>query len=103
MRTSKKCIDASNACTMACEVCILDCVETGNKACILLCRDCADICNLVARFEARNSPFRKQLHDLCAAVCEACAAECEKHASHHDSCKVCAAACKECAAICSEL
>lgn len=103
MKKSKKCIEATIACAIACETCITDCIEAGNKECILICRDCADICSLVARFEARDSRFRKQLHDLCAAVCEACAIECSKHAHHHESCKVCAEACTTCAAICLEL
>ena len=84
------CIDACLACIVTCETCVTDCVKEGNQACILLCRDCADICALCARFEARSSPFAFELHTICAQICMACADECIKHAQHHQSCKVCA-------------
>ena len=100
---SKSCIDACLACVVTCERCITDCVASGHKECILLCRDCADVCALCVRFEARGSRFGKSLHALCAEVCHACSIECSKHAAHQESCRECAEACKECAAICGEL
>ena len=96
-------MDACLACVVSCERCITDCVKDGNQECILLCRDCADICDLCARFEARGSQFGQALHVLCAKICNACSLECAKHASHHVSCKECAEACKKCAAVCEEL
>lgn len=102
MKISKNCIDVCLACIITCESCITDCINDGNKQCILLCRDCADICALCARFEARGSQFAQDLHSLCAKICTACSIECAKHASHHDSCKACAEACKKCAAVCEE-
>ncbi len=103
MTISKNCIDACLACLINCEKCITDCVAAGNKECILLCRDCADVCALCARFEARGSQFSKNLHGLCAEVCKACSIECAKHASHDTSCKECAETCIKCATICEEL
>lgn len=103
MTISKNCIDACLACLTNCEKCITDCVAVGNKQCILLCRDCADICILCARLEARGSQFSKNLHALCAEVCKACSIECAKHASHHTSCKVCAETCIKCATICEDI
>ena len=103
MNSSKNCIEACLACLTTCETCMTDCVAAGNKECILLCRDCADICALCGRFEARGSQFGHHLHALCAEVCKACAIECAKHASHHVSCKECTEACKKCAAVCDEL
>lgn len=96
------CIAACLACIVSCESCITDCVKEGNQECILLCRDCADICSLCARFEARGSQFTTQVHALCAIICTACAAECRHHAEHHQSCKACAEACKKCAEICTK-
>jgi Domain of Unknown Function (DUF326) len=96
------CIDACLACVVTCESCVTDCLKTGNQQCVLLCRDCADICALCARFEARDSPYYKELCDLCAKVCRACAEECTKHAAHHECCKECAAACRKCADICAK-
>ena len=89
-------------CVATCEACISDCIESGNKKCIQLCRDCADVCSIGARFEARGSSYTKQLQALCVLVCNACAMECIKHATHHDSCKICAEACTHCATICEE-
>lgn len=102
MKNSKS-IDAFLKCVTTCERCITDCIVSNNKECISLCRDCADICNLSARLEARGSRFSKDLYALCAKVCKECSIECAKHASHHDSCKACSEACKKCAAICEEL
>lgn len=90
MKNLKDCIDSCLACLTTCENCITDCVAGDNRACILLCRDCADICALCARFEARDSQFVHGLHALCAEICKACAVECEKHAAHHETCKACA-------------
>jgi hypothetical protein len=87
---------------ITCESYSTDCIASGNKECIALCRDCAAICALCARFEARGSRFGQDLHALCAKICEICSEECLKHASHHDSCKACAEACKKCAIICEE-
>jgi len=103
MKNSQTCIEACLACAVTCENCITACVSTDNKECILLCRDCADICALCARFEARSSIFTQHLHALCTKICKACAAECDKHAGHDASCKDCAEACKICAQICEQL
>lgn len=103
MKISKNRIDAFLTCVLTCESCITDCMTAGNKECVLLCRDCADICELYMRFEARGSRFGRSLHALCAEICKACAAECAKYASHHASCKECTEACEKCTEICKEL
>lgn len=102
MRNSQNCIDACLATVIACESCIRDCIQDGDKQCISLCRDCADICALCARLEARGSRFGMNLHILSAKVCKACSDECSKHAEHHESCKECAEACRLCAEMCAE-
>ncbi len=103
--------DTCFECAEACERCVTANLDMGDQdskhhdmtACIKLCRDCADICTLCGRLEARGSQFMKQYMQLCADVCEACATECEKHADHHAHCKVCAEACRRCAAECREM
>lgn len=102
MKDSKSCIEACLACMVTCESCIADCIKDGNEECVLLCRDCADICALCARFESRGSQYATELHILCSKVCKACAEECEKHAAHNESCKTCTEACKRCAEICAK-
>lgn len=103
MKNLNNCIDACLSCLVTCERCIADCIDDGHLRCISLCRDCADICTLCAKFDARGSGYGHQLHALCAEICKACSIECAKHASHHDSCKECAEDCKKCAEICGEL
>lgn len=103
MNNLKRRIDVCLACVITCELCITDCIKDNNQACIILCRDCADICALHARFDARASVYAHELHALCAKICTACAEECAKHAAHHESCKACADACNTCAEVCNEL
>lgn len=105
MGNSKNCIDACLACAIECESCATHCIGMNDKEHqkrIALCRDCADISALCARFEARGSAFTKALFKLCAEICNACVAECEK-LSADACCKSCAAACKKCADACAAM
>ena len=105
MENSKNCIDACLACAIECESCATHYIGMNDAAhlkCIALCRDCADICALCARFEARGSAFAKALCKLCVEICNACAVECEK-LSAHGCCKSCAATCKKCAELCASM
>ncbi|QQV64854.1 hypothetical protein ABCA12_0142 [Acinetobacter junii] len=65
------------------------------------CLECADICQLCVRMQQHNSPFLKEICELCAKICEYCAEECEKHS--HDHCKKCAEACRQCAEECRKI
>ena len=105
MKNSKNFVDACLACAIECEVCASNGINLNDKnhlKCIALCRDCADICALCARFAARGSSFCDALCKLCADLCIACAAECEK-LSAHDFYKKNAEACRKCAAECSKM
>lgn len=103
--------DTCFECAEACERCATACLELANAdskgldmtACIKLCRDCADICTLCGRLEARGSKFMGQFMQLCADACDACAVECEKHADHMVHCKACAEACRKCAQECRQM
>lgn len=103
MKNSPSCIQACLLCLVACERFIIESVKYGNQECILLCRDCADICALYAKFDARYSDYGWKLHELCSEICIACSLECAKHGSNHNCYKYCAQACEKCAAICYEL
>lgn len=96
--------DILMACFIACEICASECIKLANEnhmRCIQLCRDCAELCQLCGRFEARGSEFGNKVMKLCAELCTACAEECEKFAGH-DHCIECAALCRRCAEMCSE-
>ena len=98
-------INLTNACLIcivSCEKCITHCIEHGHKECLSLCRDCADICTLNARLQARDSKYAKQVAVLCAAICKECVEVCGKQAAHNDACRECVIACQECADACTD-
>ncbi|KIY23688.1 ferredoxin [Mesobacillus subterraneus] len=65
---------------------------------ILLLRDCADMCTLMAKYLARNSFFSKTLANICAYICEQCAMECSKYPDQMS--QNCAQVCQHCAQAC---
>lgn len=91
-------------CITACEYCATLCLkepDAGHMArCVMLDRDCADICTLTVRFVARNSEHAKHVMKECIEICKACAEECSKHDNSH--CRHCAEICRECATHCEE-
>ncbi len=103
--------DTCFECAEACERCVTACILSHDEdskhhdltLCIQLCRDCADICTLCGRLEARSSQFMKSYMRVCIEACEACATECEKHADHFAHCKACAETCRKCAEECRSM
>jgi hypothetical protein len=71
--------------------------------CMMMCRDCADICRMASMMMCRGSEYAKQMCNMCADICEACAIECEKMSSKMDMCKQCADACRKCAQECRNM
>lgn len=53
--------------------------SSHRKEQLRLLRDCADICNLTAKYIARSSFFAKSLATLCAQICEVCGKNCLQH------------------------
>lgn len=96
------CIAACQACVLACEGCASACLREPDvqamARCIVLDRDCADLCALAATLMARDSAHAQALCALCAQACDACAEECGGHQMDH--CQACAAACRRCAEAC---
>jgi len=89
-------------CMTACEYCATLCLQEENvkmmARCIMLDRDCADICMLTARFVARDSAHAQHVMRECIEICRLCEEECRKHEADH--CQKCADACRECAEAC---
>lgn len=89
-------------CMTACETCATLCLQEDNvkmmAQCIMIDRDCADICMLTAQFVARNSPHAKHVMKECIEICRRCAEECRKHDTDH--CQHCADICQETAEAC---
>ena len=89
-------LNALNACTVACNECFAgNLTVTGGAAArsILLTRDCADLCQLVAAFVARGSEHVKFLLRECAELCRTCADEVTQ--LPHDYCRRCTDACRQ--------
>lgn len=97
-------LDALNRCIAACERCATACLHEDDvkmmAACILLDRDCSDICALTARLVARGSEHAKHIMRECIEICTKCAEECGKH--QHEHCQQCAAACRACVEACQQ-
>jgi hypothetical protein len=96
------CIEECLKCMEICNSCYSACLQESDVKmmveCIRLDRECADICALAAKSMSSNSPFAKEICQLCAKICEACGNECKKH--EHQHCKECADACFRCAEAC---
>jgi hypothetical protein len=98
------CIDACNACALACETCITECLQEPDVSMMVNCiqnnRECAVICRAAAEVMALGSQQSSMFCHLCAEVCATCADECEQHADTMLHCKVCAEECRRCAETC---
>lgn len=99
------CIQACSNCAIVCEACSASCLREDNVKmmayCIVLERDCVDLCGLAATLMARNSRLSREMCRICAEACRACAEECTKHPMEH--CQACAKACRECAEVCEKM
>jgi hypothetical protein len=94
------CLKESNECASACLLCASACLEQGDAPsmarCILLDRECADICHFAAVVIARGDEHLKAVCSICADACRNCSIECAKYPL--DFCQKCAEACRRCAA-----
>jgi hypothetical protein len=99
------CIEACQKCAVECEHCATACLQEPDAAararCVLLLRDCADICVEAARWMGRGSSYANKICGLCADICDACAAECAKFKDQH--CQRCAEECLRCAEECRKM
>lgn len=104
----QECIDSCNNCAEACEACCTACLTDASNVgimtrCIMMYRDCADMCRMASCMMARGSEYAKQSCNMCADVCEACAMECDKMAGKMEQCKQCADMCRACAQECRSM
>ena len=106
----QNCLNACFSCAQMCEACSNDMIGMEHHdhsdlmtRCIRLCRDCADICVLAAKFISRSSLRAESLCRLCAEICDECAEVCKRHAPHHALCGPCAEECRRCADLCREM
>jgi hypothetical protein len=104
MRTHEELVNTLMNCAATCEYCATACLKEEDidmmRNCIMLDRDCADICRLTATLLSRNSDNTDRILEVCAEVCQKCADECKHH--EHDHCQDCARVCSDCAEACME-
>lgn len=102
---NKKIIDTLYFCAAQCNHCYNACQIEKDKdklqRCMMLDRDCEDICRLTGQLLERNSENSELFLKLCGKICEKCAAECETH-GELEHCKKCAEACRKCAEMCQD-
>lgn len=101
----EECLKACNECLEACNKCYDACLRENHVEmmveCIRLDRACANACAFAIQAMTSNSPFMKEICQLCAEICERCADECAKH--DHEHCQRCAESCRKCARACREM
>ncbi|PRY15400.1 hypothetical protein CLV24_10221 [Pontibacter ummariensis] len=89
-------------CMTACETCATLCLQEDDvkkmARCIMVLRDCSDICMLTAKFVGRSSEHAKHVMKECIEICRICAEETGKFETDH--CQHCSAICKECVEAC---
>ena len=100
------CIDTCTNCRAVCIQTVNHCLTKGGKHAdakhIRALLDCADMCDVAARFMLRESSSHAEVCRACAAVCNACASSCEAMADDDDM-KRCAEVCRECAKSCEKM
>src|SRR6267143_1214176 len=100
---NRKTIDELYFCAAQCTHCYNACQIDKEKdqlaRCMMLDKDCEEICRLTGQLLERNSENAELFLKLCGEICEKCAAECEKH-THLEHCKKCAEVCRKCAEVC---
>jgi hypothetical protein len=103
------CIDECLACLQSCTACadanLAEDDVAQMRRCILLCLNCADICNGTVRMLSRQTDYdadsaRAQVSS-CRELCAICARECERHADGHEHCRLCGEQCRRCEEACS--
>lgn len=101
------CLNCVQSCTSCADANLVEADVGEMRACIALCLDCADVCDLVARILSRPAQSDHvvvhRLLQACVRECTLCAEECARHAEHHRHCAVCAKACRACVVACGAL
>jgi hypothetical protein len=106
-RSMQSCIDMCNRCAQTClQTAMNQCLEMGGRHVepehFRLMINCAEICQLSARFMLSSSPFHTRTCEVCAEICEACAKDCASIGDMDECvsiCRQCAESCKQMAAM----
>jgi hypothetical protein len=96
----RKCLECYQICT---EYAMNHCLKHGDKYVepthFRLMLNCAEVCDIAAKFMLSDSVFHGKLCAVCADVCEACAQSCEEIGQMDE----CVRTCRECAESCLQM
>ena len=98
-RCIQHCLECVKICQQARAYCLARGGRLGEPALIAALLDCAECCEMGARWLQRSSPFAAEHCALCAAVCKACEAACEAQPDD-ETLRACADACRRCVDTC---
>jgi hypothetical protein len=102
-KLEQECIKACSDCENECVAAIPYCLKMGGDHVkpehLRVLQDCADICELAAKYMLGKSAFDKKACVLCAELCEACAQSCDQFKGDARM-EGCAKVCRECADVC---
>lgn len=95
---NKELISQLYLCAATCDACYKGCLTEKDKdklqRCMMLDKECYEICRLTASLLEINSENADKFLKLCAEICASCAQECDHHKYEH--CQRCAAVCRKC-------
>lgn len=103
----EQCIRDCIACYQECISCVPHCLVQGGKHAeqrhLTLLMECAEMCDMSARFMQMKGQFAYEHCQLCAKVCDACADSCSKVDPNDSMMQRCADVCRECADSCRNM
>lgn len=96
------CLECSEVCFQSINYCLTKGGRHAEVGHISTLMDCADICEMSARWMNRGSGFSGHLCDICSQVCDECAESCEK-LSDDEVMQDCVDVCRRCAESCRNM
>ena len=103
----EQCIRDCLACYEECMSCIPHCLSQGGIHAepkhLTLMMECAEMCDMSARFMHLKGQFAHEHCQLCAKVCDACAESCAKVDPNDSMMQRCADICRRCAESCRSM
>lgn len=95
-------VRALQECMIVCNHCLNECLAEDQSSTMIDCirtdRECLEFCAYLEQAIIRQSPYAKELAEICMRICEDCARECQKH--DHKHCQYCAEVCLQCMEAC---
>ena len=102
----RRCIDECSSCRDICLETVTHCLQMGGRHAaadhIGALLDCADACELAAKYMLRSSSLHQSSCSMCADACDACARSCDTM-GEDELMRRCAEECRRCADSCRQM